>query len=260
MSETSSVLLTSGTMGPAEWTEVAQRLTSSGLKLVVDTELVYDRGMGASAGTQLERLRQDAFWASTGVNHVDVAVGFNIGAGPAAAMVSHGLATSAVLIDPDLTALAMAHVDDDLDVFVPDDADLELALEISERLVPFTENLKHGPFTREMVDIFCGAFTGDRWRARQAELVAPFLMNNVLVDRSSLPTEDDLRASDWASATNLEAVQVWFSAGRDRLAEYLRSRGFNVSVTSWGRSPWLESPAELAAAVKREAVRARQLR
>lgn len=258
MSETSSVLLTSGTMGPAEWTEVAQRLTSSGSKLVVDTDLVYDRGMGASAGTQLERLRQDAFWASSGVGHVDVAVGFNIGAGPAAAMVSCGRATSAVLIDPDLTTLAMAHASD-VDVFVPDDADLELALEISERLDPFSENLKHGPLTREMVDIFCGAFTGDRWRAKQAELVAPFLINNVLVDRSSLPTEDDLRASDWASATGLEAVQVWLSAGRDRLAEYLRSRGFNVSVTSWGRSPWLESPAELAAAIEREAVRARQL-
>ena len=255
MPTTSSVLLTAGALGPAEWTDVAPWLTTSGVDAVVDAGLVYDRGIGASAGTQLERLGQDAFWASAGVEHVDLAVGFDAGAGPAAAMVARGRATAAVLIDPDLTPLAMAHPDD-VDVFVPDDEALGLALAIGERLGPFAENLRSGPLTREMVDIVCGTFTGDGWRARQAELVAPFLMDRVTVDRSLAPTADDLRASDWSWARDSEAVHVWLSAGRERLADDLRRRGFRVLVTSWGRAPWLEAPAELAAAVTRAARRA----
>lgn len=248
------VLLTPGTMGPAEWADVSSRLTGNGHLVVVDTELKYDRGMAAAAGSQLERLRGPTFWTSFGVDHVEVAVGFGVGAGPAAAMVADGRATSAVLIDPDLTMFAMTHPDD-IEVLAPE-AGLELALEISERFEPFSENLKHGPFTREMVDILCGAFTGETWRIRQADLVAPFIMNSVVIDRSLLPTETDLHSSDWAFFAANAAVGVWLSAGRELLADYLRGHGLEVTVTGWGQAPWIESAEELASAIESEARRA----
>jgi hypothetical protein len=255
MTDLQRVLLTPGMMGPAEWADVSSLLTGNGHRVVVDTELKYDRGMAAAAGSQLERLRDPAFWTSFDVDHVEVAVGFSVGAGPAAAMVADGRATSAVLIDPDLTMFAMTHPNA-VEVLAPRTG-LELALEISERLEPFNENLKHGPFTREMVDIMCGAFTGETWRIKQADLVAPFIMNRVAIDRSQLPTETDLHSSDWASFAANAAVVIWLSAGREPLADYLRGHGLNVSVTGWGQAPWIESAEDLASAIESEARRVR---
>ena len=247
------MLLTSDVLGPAEWADVSRRLTSSGLRVVVDTELRYDRGIPAAAGSQLERLRDPTLWKSFGVDRVELAVGFGAGAGPAAAMVADGRAASAVVIDPDLTVLAMTHPDD-LDLIVPDTG-FELPLEIGEGMELFIDNLVHGPITREMVDIVCGAFTGEAWRIRQADLVAPFLMDRVTVDRSLTPTEADRRSSDWASFAADAAVSIWLSAGREPLADYLRGHGLEVTVTAWGQAPWIQSADELAAAVADEVKR-----
>ena len=117
-------------MGPGEWSDVAEVLCDRGHQVLLDSDLAYDRGVLAAAGTQLQRLRDPAFWTSSGANQVDVAVGFGSGAGPAAAMATEGRARSAVLIDPDLTAFVMKHPED-LDLLVPD-AGLELAVEIGE--------------------------------------------------------------------------------------------------------------------------------
>ena len=237
-------------MGPGEWHDAAARLTERGHEVLLDRGLTYDRGVVAAAGTQLARLRDAAFWAAHSVEHVDLAVGFEVGAGPAAAMVADGRATAAVLLDPDLTAFAMAHPDD-LDVLAPKSA-FELALETSERLRPFEDNLRRGPVTREMVDIVCGAFTGEPWRARQADLVAPFLVSGVVVDRALRPTEADLQAADWTSAAVAGPVTVWLSAGSEPIAEALRTRGVDATVTPWGQAPWLQSVEELVAALEGE--------
>lgn len=211
------LLLTPGELGPAEWADVSLRLTSSG-------------------------------------HHVELAVGLGLGAGPAAAMVAEGRATSAVLIEPHMAMFAMTHPDD-FEVLIPE-AGLEFALEMSEQLEPFSENLKHGPMTRAMVDIPCGVFTGEPWRIRRADLVAPFLMDRLTVDRSLVPTEADRHSADWASFAADASVSVWLSAGREPLADCLRGHGVEVTVTPWGRAPWIESVEELAAAIESEVTRA----
>lgn len=65
MTGSRAVLLTPGTMGPAEWDDVSRRLTAAGHRVLVDSELTYDRGIMAAAGSQLERLRNPRFWTST---------------------------------------------------------------------------------------------------------------------------------------------------------------------------------------------------
>ena len=250
MTVPSRILLTPSVLGPAEWTDVALRLTESGHHVVVDNQLTYDRGIPAAAGSQLERLRDPSFWTSFDVDHVDLAVGLGVGAGPAASMVADGRATLAVLIDPDLTKWVMAHPDD-IDVLVPE-VDLELGLAISERLGGFESNLRNGPLTRQIVDIMCGTFTGEAWRVKQASLVAPFLMHSVTVDRSKLPTDADLQSSDWASSAAGEAVRIWLTAGRKPLANYLRDHGLNVTVIRGGKAPWIESVEELTAAIENQ--------
>ena len=207
------VLLTPGDLGPGEWSDVAAVLAGRGHHVLLDTDLTYDRGVASAAGTQMRRLRDPAFWTSSGMEHVDVAVGFGSGAGPAAAMAAEGRARSAVLIDPDLTAFAMTHPDE-LDQLVPE-ARLELLAEIGARLEPYSDNLRHGPFTREMVDIVCGVFTGEPWRRRQAELVAPFLTGRVTIDRALRPTPDDLHASAWTVAATATTVDIWLTAGNE---------------------------------------------
>lgn len=244
------VLLTPGEMGPAEWVDVSQPLTGSGHQVLLDTELTYDRGIMSAAGSQLERLRDPAFWTLHGVDHVDLAVGFGVGAGPAAAMVADGRATSAILIDPDLTMLAMAHPDD-LDVLTYEAA-FDFSAEMAERLEPFNDNLEHGPFTREMVDILCGAFTGQAWRTRRADLVAPFCIDRITIDRSLRPTEADQHASDWASFAAHTPVSVWLTTGNEPLAGYLRTCGLNVTLNAWSQAPWIQSTEELAAAIQNQ--------
>lgn len=242
------VLLTPGDMGPGEWLDVAEVLTGRGHLVLLDTDLTYDRGVLAAAGTQLQRLREPAFWASHGMDHVDVAVGFGFGAGPAAAMITQGRARSAVLIDPDLTVFATRHPDE-LEQFAPE-ARFELAAEISTRLEPYSGNLKHGPFTREMVDIVCGVFTEEAWRKRQADLVASFLTSRVTIDRSLRPTTADLDASDWTTAATGPTVDIWLTAGNETIATALRGTGLNVTLTSWGQAPWIQSAEELGSAIE----------
>ena len=244
------VLLTPGEMGPAEWVEVSQRLTGSGHHVLLDTELTYDRGIMSAAGSQLERLRDPRFWTQHGVDHVDLAVGFGVGAGPAATMVAEGRATSVVLIDPDLTMLAMTRPDD-LDVLTYEAAS-DLAAEMAERLEPFSDNLRHGPFTREMVDILCGAFTGQAWRTKRADLVAPFCMSRITIDRSQRPTEADQHASGWASLAARTSISVWLTAANEPLARYLRTYGLDVTLHAWSQAPWIRSAEELAAAIQNQ--------
>lgn len=248
MTRSVRVLLTPGDMGPGEWSYVAEVLTGRGHRVLIDTDLTYDRGVLAAAGTQLQRLHDSTFWTSHGVEHVDLAVGFGFGAGPAAAMAAEGRARSAVLIDPDLTAFAMKHPDD-LEQLAPE-ARFELAAEIGARLEPYSDNLKHGPFTREMVDIVCGAFTGEPWRSRQADLVAPFLTSRVTIDRSLRPTPADLHASDWTAAAAASTVDIWLTAGNESIAAALRGTGLDVTLTTWRQSPWIQRPEELASAIE----------
>ena len=242
------VLLTPGDMGPGEWVDVAEVLSSRGHHVLLDTDLTYDRGVLAAAGTQLQRLRDPTFWTSHSVDHVDLAVGFGSGAGPAAAMVAEGRARAAVLIDPDLTAFAMKHPEV-LDLLLPD-AKLALAAEIADRLEPYSDNLKHGPFTREMVNIVCGAFTGEAWRNRQADLVASFLTSRVTIDRSLRPTPADLDASDWTTAATARTVHIWLTAGNESVAEALGDAGLHATLTAWNQAPWIYSAEEVASAIE----------
>lgn len=242
------VLLTPGDLGPGEWSDVATVLSGRGNRVLLDTDLSYDRGVLAAAGTQLQRLRDPTFWNSHSVDQVDLAVGFGSGAGPATAMVAEGRARSAVLIDPDLAAFAMKHPED-LDLLVPD-AGFDLAAEIADRLEPYSDNLRHGPFTREMVDILCGAFTGESWRIRQAELVASFLTTSVTIDRSLQPTSADLDAADWITPASAPTVKIWLTAGHESIAEALGNAGLDATLTAWRQAPWVHSAEEVARAIE----------
>lgn len=101
-----------------------------------------------------------------------------------------------------------------------------------------------------MVDILCGAFTADTWRQRQADLVAYFLTSRVAIDRSLRPTPADLQASDWTAAAATAPVRIWLTAGNESIDTALRDAGLNVTLTTWGPAPWIQSPDELSNAIE----------